>query len=217
MVSLQLYHLLMWSTRKKPVKSVVSQTDLTWVSSDTPMQTVICITSTSGGPGSVSAGTQASSRKLVPASSYIRALRESALQVDKRSGSPGAGPSSFSRHRTLTLGAGSKSSSEPRAPTDGARSGTAAPRHRALAGKVKVAGAWVNAVEFSKPAASRRDKIVLVSNEFHEILPKLPDKLLSFCNTRKENTVLNRLHYWSLLFDTFLYIEKRRGSCLCCM
>ena len=33
------------------------------------------------------------------------------------------------------------------------------------------------------------DQTVLVSNKFHEILRKLPDKLLSFCNTRKENTV----------------------------
>ena len=31
------------------------------------------------------------------------------------------------------------------------------------------------------------DETVLVSNKFHEILPKLPDKLLSFCATRKEN------------------------------
>ena len=38
------------------------------------------------------------------------------------------------------------------------------------------------------------DETVLESNKFHEILPKLPDKLLSFCSTRKENTVLNRLH-----------------------
>ena len=35
------------------------------------------------------------------------------------------------------------------------------------------------------------DETVLVCNKFHEILPKLPEKLLSFCNTRKENTVLN--------------------------
>ena len=36
---------------------------------------------------------------------------------------------------------------------------------------------------------------ICISNlKFHEILPKLPDKLLSFCNTRKENTVLNILH-----------------------
>ena len=34
------------------------------------------------------------------------------------------------------------------------------------------------------------DETVWVSNKFHEILPKLPDKLLFFCNTRKENTVL---------------------------
>ena len=38
------------------------------------------------------------------------------------------------------------------------------------------------------------DETVLVSNTFHEILPKLPEKLLSFCNTRKEDIVLNRLH-----------------------
>ena len=29
------------------------------------------------------------------------------------------------------------------------------------------------------------DQTVLVSNKFHEILPKLPDKLLPFHNTRK--------------------------------
>ena len=28
------------------------------------------------------------------------------------------------------------------------------------------------------------DETVLVSNVFHEILPKLPDKLLAFCNRR---------------------------------
>ena len=38
------------------------------------------------------------------------------------------------------------------------------------------------------------DETGLVSNKFHEILPKLPDKLLFFCDTREENTVLNRLH-----------------------
>ena len=30
------------------------------------------------------------------------------------------------------------------------------------------------------------DESVLVSNKFHEILLKLPDKLLSFCNTREK-------------------------------
>ena len=32
------------------------------------------------------------------------------------------------------------------------------------------------------------DETDFVSNKFHEILPKLPDKLLSFCNARKENS-----------------------------
>ena len=38
------------------------------------------------------------------------------------------------------------------------------------------------------------DETVLIHKKFHKVLRKLPDKLLSFCNTRKENTVLNRLH-----------------------
>ena len=38
------------------------------------------------------------------------------------------------------------------------------------------------------------DETVLVPNKLHEMLPKLPDKLFSFCTTRKEDTVLNKLH-----------------------
>ena len=49
----------------------------------------------------------------------------------------------------------SRSSSEPRVPTHGARSRTSALRRKAIAGKVKVAGAWVHAAELLKPAASR--------------------------------------------------------------
>ena len=71
-------------------------------------------------------------------------------------------------------------------------------------------------ITFGKKKKKKWDETGLVSNTFHEILPKLPDKLLSFCNTRKENTVLNRLHIGHL-FDTFLYFEKGRGSCLRCM
>ena len=98
--------------RKKSVNSVVCQTDLTWVSSDTPVQTVrsVCV---SGGPGSVSTSTQTSSRKSGPASTDARAQCESALKADKSSGSPGAGPSAFPKHQTLTPGTGSRSSSEP--------------------------------------------------------------------------------------------------------
>ena len=55
------------------------------------------------------------------------------------------------------------------------------------------------------------DETVLVSNKFHEILPKLPDTLLPFCNTRKENTVLNRLHIdHSCLTHSFILRRKKR-------
>ena len=37
------------------------------------------------------------------------------------------------------------------------------------------------------------DRAIIVSNKLHDILPKLLDKVLTFCNTRKEVTVLNRL------------------------
>ena len=119
------------------------------------MQTVVSVALVPGGPGSVSTGTQASSGKSGPASTDAQALCESALQADKSSGSPGAGPNASPRHQTLTPGAGSRSSSEARVPTNGARSRTSAPRRKALAAKVKVAGAWVHAAELLKPAASR--------------------------------------------------------------
>ena len=61
------------------------------------------------------------------------------------------------------------------------------------------------------------NETVLVSNKFHEILPKFPDKLLSFCNTRKENTVLNRLHIGHSYLTHSSILKKRRGFWLCCM
>ena len=63
------------------------------------------------------------------------------------------------------------------------------------------------------------DEVIIVSNKLHDILPKLSDKLLTFCNTRKEDTVLNRLHIGHSYFtQSFLLIKrrkKRRASCLC--
>ena len=57
----------------------------------------------------------------------------------------------------------------------------------------------------------------MVSNKFHEILPKLPDKLLSFCNTRKENTVLNRLHIGhSYLTHSFILRKEEAPVCVAC-
>ena len=57
----------------------------------------------------------------------------------------------------------------------------------------------------------------MVSNKFHEILPKLPEKLLSFCNTRKENTVLNRLHTGhSYLTHSFILTKEEAPVCAAC-
>ena len=61
------------------------------------------------------------------------------------------------------------------------------------------------------------NETVLVSNKFHEILPKFPDKLLSFCNTRKENTVLNRLHIGhSYLTHSFILRKDEAPVCVAC-
>ena len=57
------------------------------------------------------------------------------------------------------------------------------------------------------------DEAIIVSNKLHDILPKLSDKLLTFCNTRKEDTVLNKTTYWSFILHAFLSFEKRRASC----
>ena len=55
------------------------------------------------------------------------------------------------------------------------------------------------------------DETVLISNKFHEIPPKLPDKLLSFCNTRKEDTVLNRLHIGHSYLTHFFILRKEEA------
>ena len=57
----------------------------------------------------------------------------------------------------------------------------------------------------------------MVSNKFHKILPKLQDKLLSFCNTRKENIVLNRLHTGhSYLTHSFILRKEEAPVCVAC-
>ena len=53
--------------------------------------------------------------------------------------------------------------------------------------------------------------------KFHDILPKLPDIVLSFCNTRKENTVLNRLHIsHSYLTHSFILRKEEAPVCVAC-
>ena len=62
------------------------------------------------------------------------------------------------------------------------------------------------------------DETVLVSNKFHEILLKLPNKLLSFCNTRQKNpTVLNRLRIGhSYLTHSFILRKEEAPVCSAC-
>ena len=69
------------------------------------------------------------------------------------------------------------------------------------------------------------DEAVIAFNKLREILSKLLDKLLSFCKTRKEDTVLSRLHTGhSYLIHPCNFEKKkkkkkkkRKTSCLCCM
>ena len=39
------------------------------------------------------------------------------------------------------------------------------------------------------------DEAIVVSNKLHDIVPKLSDKLLTFYDTREEDTVLTRLQF----------------------
>ena len=51
----------------------------------------------------------------------------------------------------------------------------------------------------------------------YQILPKLPDKLLSFCNTRKEDTVLDRLYIGhSYLTHSFILRDEVVPVCVAC-
>ena len=59
------------STRKE-IKTVECQTLLTWFFSERPLKTALSSVRSSGGPGSVSAGTQASSGRSRPASADAR-------------------------------------------------------------------------------------------------------------------------------------------------
>ena len=54
-------------------------------------------------------------------------------------------------------------------------------------------------------------------NKLHVMLSKLSDKLLTFCNTRKEDTVLNRLHIGHSYFThSFLLKKEEPPVCVTC-
>ena len=51
----------------------------------------------------------------------------------------------------------------------------------------------------------------------YQILPKLPDKLLSFCNTRKGNTGFKRLRIrHSYLTHSFILRKEEASVCVAC-
>ena len=78
------------STRRES-RSVQCQTSLTWVFSDRPLRTTESNMRSSGGPGSVSTGTQASSEKSRTVSANARVLCESAKcssETDRGSADP---------------------------------------------------------------------------------------------------------------------------------
>ena len=57
----------------------------------------------------------------------------------------------------------------------------------------------------------------MVSNKLPEILLELLDKLLSFCKTRKEDTVLNTLHIGHTYFTHFFILTKEEPPvCVAC-
>ena len=61
------------------------------------------------------------------------------------------------------------------------------------------------------------DEAMIVSNKLHDILRKLSDKLLTCCNTRKEDTVLNRLHIGHSYFThSFLLKKEEPPVCVAC-
>ena len=61
------------------------------------------------------------------------------------------------------------------------------------------------------------DEAIIVSNKLHDILPKLSDELLTFCNTRKEDTVLNRLQIGHSCFThSFLFKNEEPPVCVPC-
>ena len=60
-------------------------------------------------------------------------------------------------------------------------------------------------------------KLLQCPEKLHDILPKLSDKLLTFCNTRKEDTVLNRLHIGHSYFThSFLLKREEPRVCVAC-
>ena len=71
--------------------------------------------------------------------------------------------------------------------------------------------------KYTLSLAGKWNEADIVSNKLYEILLKLSDKLLSFCKTRKEDTVLNRQHTGnSYLTHTFLLKKEQPPVFVAC-
>ena len=61
------------------------------------------------------------------------------------------------------------------------------------------------------------DEAMIASNKVLDIFPTLSDKLITVCNTRKEDTVLNRLHIGRFYFThSFLLKKEEPPVCVTC-
>ena len=149
------------STRRES-KSVQCQTSLTWVFSDRPLRMTESNVRSSGGPGLVSTGTQASSRKSRMVSANAQVLCESAKcssETDRGSADP---PKMASRDSANPPKMAFKGSA---APSKSAHKGSAGPLKTAISkddtssswcspSKVRVDGVLVDVEGFSHPRHS---------------------------------------------------------------
>ena len=55
------------------------------------------------------------------------------------------------------------------------------------------------------------DEAAIVSNKLREIFPRLSDKQLSFCKTRKEDTIVNSLHVGLSCFTHSFLLKKKKS------
>ena len=113
---------------------------------------------------------------------------ESALQADKRPGSPCARPSSSSNHQTLTLGAGSRSCSSAQSSRWEDEGG----------------GSMDECAEFSKPAASRPTSKTTDTAQKKSVGNRPPK------GQNDPNKVFNK--YGSLGHDTGMEVEASQTS-----
>ena len=148
------------STRRES-KSVQCQTSLTWVFSERPLRTTESNMRSTGGPGSVLTGTQASSGKSRTVSADARVLCEStkcSSEMDRGSADPPktASRGSANLHKMASKGSAAPSKSAPKGSARPLKTAACSPT------KVRVDGVLVDVEGFSHPrrfATSSRPQV----------------------------------------------------------